>query len=198
MTSTPGEDPQQPQQPPPPPPPPYGQPGYGAPPPYGYLQPPDHPRATTAMILGIVSLVCCQLTGPFAWVIGGRAVREIDASGGRLGGRGQAMAGKVLGIIGTVLLVLAVLCIVVLVAVGVSGGFDEPVTFDNTSALSGQGGSGRVQLTSTGSLTSQMPNAACTPRWSSSARASSSLVVPGPRFVSASVCLVDNETRSLP
>jgi len=145
---------------PPPPPPPYGQPGYGtppppgygtppppgygtppppgygAPPPYGYFQAPDHPRATLAMILGILSLVCCQLTGPFAWVIGGKAVREIDASGGRLGGRGQAMAGKVLGIIGTVLLGLAVLYVLLIVAIGVFGSFDEPVTFDKTNALS--------------------------------------------------------------
>ena len=146
MTNTSGEDPQQPEQ--PPPPPPYGQPGYGtppppgygagygAPPPYGYFQAPDHPRATLAMILGILSLVCCQLTGPFAWVIGGNAVKEIDASGGRLGGRGQAMAGKVLGIIGTVLLVLGIVYLVLLVAIGLSGGFDEPITFDNTNALS--------------------------------------------------------------
>jgi Domain of unknown function (DUF4190) len=118
------------------PPPGYGPPppGYGAPPPYGYAPQPDHPRATLAMILGILSLVCCQLTGPFAWAIGSKAVREIDASGGRLGGRGQAMAGKVLGIIGTVLMVLVIVYVVVVLVIAVSGGFDDPVTYENTLA----------------------------------------------------------------
>ena len=36
-------------------------------------------------------------------------MNEIDASGGQLGGRGQAQAGYVLGIIGTVLLIFGLL-----------------------------------------------------------------------------------------
>ena len=44
--------------------------------------------------------------------------REIDASGGRLGGRGSAQAGYVLGIVGTIILVLGVVVIAVAVAVG--------------------------------------------------------------------------------
>ena len=89
----------------------YGQPGPGGPPPgyppYGY-GPPDHPRASTSMVLGILGLVLCQVVAPFAWVTGRQALREIDASGGRWGGRGQAQAGYVLGIVGTVILGLAV------------------------------------------------------------------------------------------
>ncbi len=90
----------------------YGQPGgYGqAPPPGGYgQQTQDHPKATTSMILGIVGIVCCSFAAPFAWVTGKKTVNEIDASGGRLGGRGQAQAGYILGIVGTVLLILGVL-----------------------------------------------------------------------------------------
>lgn len=159
MTNTPGDDPNEQQQPPQSPPPPAGGPGYWEqqaqqppPPPYApYSQPapghqpyygapqyyaaPDHPKATTAMVLGIVSVVCCQLTGPFAWVIGSNAVKEIDASRGQLGGRGQAMAGKVLGIIGTVLLVLAVLYVIVIIGLGVSGAFDQPITYQDTQGL---------------------------------------------------------------
>lgn len=90
----------------------------GAPPPagygYGYGYPtPDHPQSTTAMVLGIVGLVVCQVLSPFAWVIGRRTLAEIDASGGRLGGRGQAQAGYVLGIIGTVLLGLGLVFLIV-------------------------------------------------------------------------------------
>lgn len=78
----------------------------------GGYQPPapqDHPRATTALILGILGVVLCYILGPFAWKVGKQAVNEIDASGGQLGGRGQAQAGYVLGIIGTVLLIFGLL-----------------------------------------------------------------------------------------
>jgi hypothetical protein len=94
----------------PPPPPPGQGPGYA----------PDHPRATVALVLGILSLVLCQILGPVAWVIGGGAVREIDASGGTLGGRGSANAGRILGIIATVLLVLGIVAVVLLLVLGVS------------------------------------------------------------------------------
>ena len=82
-----------------------------APPATGWV--PEHPQATLALVLGILSVVTCQVLGPFAWVIGHRAVREIDESGGRIGGRGTAQAGYVLGIIGTVLLGFAVLTLLV-------------------------------------------------------------------------------------
>jgi hypothetical protein len=88
----------------------YGQPEYGQPqgsPPVGYA--PDHPKATTSMVLGILGIVLCGLIAPFAWRIGKRTMNEIDASNGQLGGRGTAQAGYIMGIIGTVLLALAVL-----------------------------------------------------------------------------------------
>lgn len=72
----------------------------------------DHPQATTALVLGILGLVLCGVLAPFAWIIGGRAVRDIDASRGTLGGRGSANAGKILGIVGTVLLVLLVVLVI--------------------------------------------------------------------------------------
>jgi hypothetical protein len=102
--------------------PPYSQPGQaqpGQPQPgyaqgsYGYVAAPDHPKATISLVLGILGLVACQVISPFAWVIGKRTVGEIDASQGRLGGRGSAQAGYILGIIGTVLLGLGLLVFVV-------------------------------------------------------------------------------------
>jgi hypothetical protein len=96
--------------------PPYGQPPYGQPPygqpPYGQAPmayAPDHPKATTALVLGILGVLVCGLVAPFAWRIGKRTVDEIDASHGQLGGRGTAQAGYVLGIIGTGLLLLGLL-----------------------------------------------------------------------------------------
>jgi hypothetical protein len=69
---------------------------------------PDHPRAVVSLILGILGILLCSVVAPFALVIGRRTVKEIDASGGTLGGRGMAQAGYILGIIGTVLLALIV------------------------------------------------------------------------------------------
>lgn len=94
-------------------PPPYdaGPSGHSAP-------PPDHPQAITALVLGILGVVLCGVLAPFAWVIGGRAVADIDASHGTIGGRGAASAGRVLGIVGTVLLGVALLFIVLLIGLG--------------------------------------------------------------------------------
>ena len=64
------------------------------------------------LVLGIVGMVACQVVSPFAWVMGNRVVREIDASQGRLGGRGAAQVGQILGIIGTVILVAGVLVLI--------------------------------------------------------------------------------------
>lgn len=113
----------------------YGQPAYGQPqPPYGqggYAPPvqvaPNHPQAQTAMILGLVGLIGTFICGitiflcPFAWVMGGRAKREIDASGGAYGGRDQAMVGYVTGIIGTVLLALGLLALVFVIVIAAIG-----------------------------------------------------------------------------
>ncbi|QLY31447.1 DUF4190 domain-containing protein [Nocardia huaxiensis] len=63
--------------------------------------PVEHNYATTVLLLGVLSLFCCGITGPMAWVLGRRALNEIDASGGALGGRTQVMVGYVAGIVGT-------------------------------------------------------------------------------------------------
>lgn len=111
----------------------YGQqpPGYGQPyPPHTWQPAPKHPQATLAMVLGIVGLVggfVCGLplfAAPFAWFIGNKAVKEIDANPQQYAGRSEASTGKILGIIGTVLLALAVLAIAFFIVLGVSGAFD--------------------------------------------------------------------------
>lgn len=103
---------------------PAGQPLYGPPQPgqygaYGPAQPtaPEHPQATTAFVLGLVALIggfFCALplfVGPFAWVTGARARREIDQAPYRHSGRDRATAGMVMGMVATGLLILAVLVI---------------------------------------------------------------------------------------
>lgn len=86
--------------------------------------PPDHPEATKILILGILGFAVCQLTSPFAWGMGNRVKREIEASNGTLGGAQYVQIGRILGIVGSVLLIgglllfLAYLAIIVAVAVG--------------------------------------------------------------------------------
>src|SRR3954451_3657750 len=100
MTSTPGDGPPQ-----------------GPYPPIAYA--PDHPKATTSLVLGILGIVICNVVAPFAWKIGRDTVREIDASQGRLGGRGSAQAGYVLGVIGTAILAVGVLFAVLFLALAI-------------------------------------------------------------------------------
>ena len=68
-------------------------------------------KATLILVLGILGIVCCGLLAPVAWYLGNEELKGIDA--GRLSeaNRGMANAGKILGIIGTVLLVLGLLWI---------------------------------------------------------------------------------------
>ena len=89
-----------------------------APPPYNAPSQ-DHPQTTTILVLGICGLVLCQVLGPIAWSMGNKALREIDASGGQLGGRDTVNVGRILGMIGTALLVLGVLAVLFLVVLGI-------------------------------------------------------------------------------
>jgi hypothetical protein len=92
-------------------------PMYGAPLP-GSL---EHKGAKTSLVLGIISVVsvataffCCLtipgvFCAPFAWVVGARAKREIDANPGVYGNRGAAQTGMLMGIICTGLGLLLIL-----------------------------------------------------------------------------------------
>lgn len=65
-----------------------------------------HPQATTVLVLGILSIVLIPVLGPVAWVIGRRALTEVDASPVPVSNRSQLVAGMVLGIISTAMLAL--------------------------------------------------------------------------------------------
>jgi hypothetical protein len=75
-----------------------------------YVRLQDNSNATLALVLGIVGLATTfAVLSPFAWWKGNQALAEIDASPGVYGNRGMAVAGRITGIIGTVLLGLGVL-----------------------------------------------------------------------------------------
>ncbi|MEP6814051.1 MAG: DUF4190 domain-containing protein [Marmoricola sp.] len=90
---------------------------------------PDHPQATTVLVLGILGLVLCGVIAPFAWTMGNRVQGEIDASRGTLGGRSSANAGRIMGIIGTVLLIVyGVVIVGILVLFGLGLGVARTTT----------------------------------------------------------------------
>jgi hypothetical protein len=84
--------------------------------------PPRHPQATTSLVLGILGLALCGLLAPFAWYIGGAAVKEIDASPHAYSGRSEANAGRIMGIVGTALIALAVVALIGIVVLGLAVG----------------------------------------------------------------------------
>ncbi len=94
------------------------QPQWGQPQQQQPWQPQTTPgSATAALILGICALLVCPIIcAPLALVYGNKARNEIDGSGGRLGGRGMATAGIVLGWIGVAYAVLVVIYIIAVAA----------------------------------------------------------------------------------
>jgi hypothetical protein len=77
------------------------------------------------MILGILGIAACQLLAPIAWVMGSRAVKEIDANPAAYSGRSEANAGKILGIVGS--------CLVIVMIVGFVGLFAVSAAFESSS-----------------------------------------------------------------
>ena len=114
---------------PPPPPPAYGTPpppppGYGAPPPaygaprpgygYGGYAAPENGQGTTALVTGILGLLCCGLLSIVAIVTGRRGVALADE--GRANNWGTAQAGMILGWIGVALWLVGVVVVIIVSA----------------------------------------------------------------------------------
>ena len=86
-----------------------------APPPPAAPLPPTSGMAIASLVLGTVAVAgawCCCLgfpTGALAIILGHFALSKIRRSGGRLDGRGLAIAGLVMGYLGLVLQILVIL-----------------------------------------------------------------------------------------
>jgi uncharacterized membrane protein YjgN (DUF898 family) len=64
-------------------------------------------QAVWSLVLGILGIICCPILAPIAWWMGSSQLKAIRAGQGAAKGEGMAQAGMILGIIGTVLLVLS-------------------------------------------------------------------------------------------
>ena len=98
----------------------YGPPGQPSPYGYGYGPGPSDldSRATTAMILGILGLVLCPFTAPFAWSMGKKVLDEARRRGQPE--PGPAKAGLILGILGSVIALLFVVWFAIVLVTMVS------------------------------------------------------------------------------
>lgn len=75
-------------------------------------------RGGTVLTLGILGLVCCQILGIFAWVMGSGDLKKMDAKQMDPAGRGNTNAGMICGIIATVLLILGLILNVTVLGIG--------------------------------------------------------------------------------
>jgi hypothetical protein len=81
---------------------------------YAVANRPTDSQATLSLVFGLLSLTCClSILGPVAFFLGNNSLNRIRASGGTLGGEGLANAGRILGIIGSFILVAWVLLVIV-------------------------------------------------------------------------------------
>jgi Domain of unknown function (DUF4190) len=80
---------------------------------------PESSQAVTALVLGIVGLFF-PIVAPFAWKFGHDEIKAIDAGRRPPDGQGMATAGRILGIIGTVFLVIGIIGLLLVIPAVVS------------------------------------------------------------------------------
>jgi hypothetical protein len=78
--------------------------------------PQAHPQGTTILVLGILSLVICGLLGPVAWIMGNNALAEIDRNPSAYANRSTVNAGRICGMIATILIVVFIVFYVIVLA----------------------------------------------------------------------------------
>ena len=117
--------------------------------PYGFPQAPPHPEANTAMVLGIVGLCLSVMCGgigvfvaPFGWAKGKRVMSEIDANPAAYSGRGNAQAGFITGLIGTIFGAIYMLfwiayIVVIIVMIVIASKEGDTTTYDSVNAMLG-------------------------------------------------------------
>ena len=75
-------------------------------------------RGTMLLVFGILGIVACPLFAPVAWIMGKNDLEQIRAGSMDPDGESTTNAGKILGLIGTILMVLGLLFAVVVMGLG--------------------------------------------------------------------------------
>ena len=79
-------------------------------------------RGVLILVLGILGIVCCFICGIIAWVMGNNDMREIDAGRMDPTGRGLTQAGKICGMVGVILWIVAIAMQVLFLLLGMGAG----------------------------------------------------------------------------
>lgn len=90
---------------------------------YNYRRDVAPHRGTAILVLGILSLVACGLLGPVAWIMGNTDLAEIRAGRMDRSGEGNTQAGRICGMIATILMGvgLGFWCILFIIAMAGAG-----------------------------------------------------------------------------
>jgi len=75
-------------------------------------------RGTLILVLGILGLIICGPLAIVAWVMGSGDLKQIDAGTMDPSGRGTTQAGKIIGIIGTILFIISIIAVGICVVFG--------------------------------------------------------------------------------
>lgn len=78
-------------------------------------------RGTLILVLGILGLVLCAPLGIVAWIMGKGDLREMDAGAMDPTGRSLTNAGKICGLIATILMIVGVVIFLGLFVLGLGG-----------------------------------------------------------------------------
>jgi len=78
-------------------------------------------RGTLILVLGILGLVVCGPLGIAAWVMGNGDLKEMDAGAMDPSGRSTTNAGRICGIIATILLAITIVVCILVFGLGLFG-----------------------------------------------------------------------------
>jgi hypothetical protein len=88
-------------------------------------------RGTMILVFGILGFVICVIFGVVAWVMGNADLKEMDAGRMDPSGRSLTNAGKICGMIATILNIVLIAIYIVLIVIGIGA-----------AAAGGAGGAG--------------------------------------------------------
>ncbi|MCU0783173.1 MAG: hypothetical protein MUF81_03825 [Verrucomicrobia bacterium] len=76
-------------------------------------------RGTLILVLGILGIVLCGPLGIAAWIMGNGDLKAMDAGTMDPSGRGNTNAGRICGIIATILLAISIVVVILIFGLGI-------------------------------------------------------------------------------
>ncbi len=86
---------------------------------------PEASQATTALVLGILGIICCPILGIVAWIMANNELEGIKSGRRNPTNEGTANASRILGIVGTVLIAVSIIGLILVIAGALVIPFEE-------------------------------------------------------------------------